>query len=221
MPFYMDHELNFSFKARYTKVGVINADTQSVWFVLHGYGQLATYFIRKFKAVEDQNTCIIAPEGLSRFYLNELLDGGFRANDKVGATWMTKENREMDIDNYLTYLDAVYQKEIGTTKIKSITIFGFSQGAATSSRWALNGNIHFDRLIQWAGVFPVDMNFDQGKNMLQSKKVIQVYGRNDPFINEAQLTELKVINTKLDIHPTIITFEGKHELDEATLATLI
>ena len=36
----------------------------------------------------------MAPEGLSRFYLE-----GF--SGKVGATWMTREDRLNDIDNYL------------------------------------------------------------------------------------------------------------------------
>jgi hypothetical protein len=85
------NELGFSFKARYSRLGEINDDTEQVWFVIHGYGQLAHYFIRKFALLENKNTCIIAPEGLSRFYVNELKEGGFRNSDRVGATWMTKE----------------------------------------------------------------------------------------------------------------------------------
>jgi len=214
------HELEFSFKARYAQLGEITSDTEHVWFVIHGYGQLAHYFIREFNVLQNRNTCIIAPEGLSRFYLNELQEGGSRATDRVGATWMTKENRQMDIDNYLAYLDALYHKETGMAKVKSITLLGFSQGAATVSRWALNGTIRFDRLILWAGVFPPDMNFDEGKNMLQSKEVIQVYGSKDPFINPERLAELETINKRLGIHPTIISFDGKHEIDEATLSKL-
>jgi predicted esterase len=217
----IQNELEFSFKARYSKLGDINEDTEQVWFVVHGYGQLAHYFIRKFAVLENKNTCIIAPEGLSRFYVNELREGGFRDSDRVGATWMTKENRQMDIDNYLSYLDAVYQKEMGTRKIKSITLLGFSQGAATVSRWAVNGNVHFDRLIIWAGVFPGDMNFDKGKELLQSKEIIQVYGTNDPFIDPDRLNELESFNQKLNIHPKRVAFEGKHEIDEATLRKLI
>ncbi|MBA4144261.1 MAG: hypothetical protein DI538_08600 [Azospira oryzae] len=215
------NELDFSFKARYSRLGEINDDTEQVWFVIHGYGQLAHYFIRKFALLENKNTCIIAPEGLSRFYVNELKEGGFRNSDRVGATWMTKENRQMDIDNYLTYLDALYEKEIGKRKIKSITLLGFSQGAATVSRWAVNGRIHFDRLILWAGVFPTDMDFDRGKELLQAKEMIQVYGTNDPFINPERLNELESFNTKLNIRPRRVVFDGKHEIDEATLRNLI
>src|SRR5690242_15478023 len=96
--------LSFPFSARYFKLGEINEHTTEVWFVLHGQGQLAEFFIQKFKMLEDQNICVIAPEGLSRYYLE-----GYTG--RVGATWMTKENRLMDINNYIQYLNAVYQTE--------------------------------------------------------------------------------------------------------------
>jgi predicted esterase len=213
-------DLNFSFKARYYKLGEINEHTKQVWFVIHGYGQLAQYFIRKFSALENQGVCVIAPEGLSRFYLSELQEGGIRGNDKVGATWMTKENRLTDIENYVTYLNEIYDKEIPQS-FKSVSVLGFSQGAATASRWVMANQIHFNRLILWAGAFPPDMNFEEGKEVLKSKEVVQVYGTNDPFINGERLAELSVLNAKLGIRPTTLTFEGKHEIDEPTLLKLI
>src|ERR1051325_10016453 len=46
---------------------------------------------------------LVAPEGLSRFYLSE------RATERrVGASWMTREDRLAEIADYLGYLDAVY-----------------------------------------------------------------------------------------------------------------
>jgi len=144
-------DLSFSFKARYYKLGEINEHTRQIWFAIHGYGQLAQYFIRKFSPLESQGICVIAPEGLSRFYLNQLEEGGFRGNDKVGATWMTKENRLTDIENYITYLNEIYHKEIGSSG-KRISVLGFSQGTATASRWVMANKIHFNRLILWAKV---------------------------------------------------------------------
>jgi predicted esterase len=213
-------DLNFSFKGRYYKLGQIDEHTSQVWFVIHGYGQLAQFFIRKFKALESKGICVIAPEGLSKFYLSELQEGGFRGNDKVGATWMTKENRLTDIENYVNYLDAVYRKEVESFS-KKVTVLGFSQGAATASRWVMNNKINFDRLVLWAGAFPTDMNFEKGRDVLQRKEIIEVYGKSDSFINQERLSELQALNTKLNVLPKIISFEGKHEIDEATLMSLI
>jgi len=213
-------DIDFSFKARYYKLGEINEQTKQVWFVLHGYGQLAQFFIRKFNILESRGVCVIAPEGLSKFYLSELQEGGFRTNDRVGATWMTKENRLTDIENYIAYLNSIYKKEI-TSPVPSISVLGFSQGAATASRWVLTNQIQFNRLILWAGAFPPDMDFALGKNLLKSKEVIQVMGTQDPFINDERTSELFALNNKLGIEPRIITFEGKHEIDETVLLQLI
>src|SRR5690349_9000283 len=103
----MQHEISFEFRARYFKLGEISTQTKQVWFVLHGYGQLAQYFIKKFSILQDHNICVIAPEGLSHFYLENFQAGSGRKNDRVGATWMTRENRMMDIENYVQYLNSV------------------------------------------------------------------------------------------------------------------
>ena len=46
-----------------------NSKSNKVLYVLHGYGQLANFFIRKFEILREKYH-IIAPEGMHRFYLN-------------------------------------------------------------------------------------------------------------------------------------------------------
>lgn len=213
-------ETDFNFKARYYKLGAITPYTKKVWFVIHGYGQLAQYFIKKFSVLENPETCIIAPEGLSRFYLEDVTKRSQSGNNKVGATWMTRENRLMDIENYLTYLNAMYTKEIPEDFGGQVTLLGFSQGGATVSRWALDGKINFHRLILWAGLFPNDMDFDKGTSLFKKKEVIEVYGDQDPFLTDDRLGEMKDLNKKLNLEPTLVRFNGGHEIDQQTLLQL-
>ena len=210
-----ESDISFQFKARYFRLGEITSATRQIWFVLHGYGQLAQFFVKKFNALTGHNICVIAPEGLSRFYLEEIQAGG-RKNNRVGATWMTRENREMDIENYLTYLDNIYKKEIADKKIP-VTVLGFSQGSATATRWALSGNIEFNRLILWSGIFPPDMNFESGHKILENKQTFLVYGKQDPFLNDSRFAEMKMLTEKLGVEVNQITFEGEHEIDVSTL----
>src|SRR5438132_416931 len=114
----LEQKLSFSFEAHYFKIGNMES-AREVWFVIHGYGQLAKFFIRKFSVLEEHNICVIAPEGLSHFYLEDIATRTASGNNRVGATWMTRENREADIQNYISYLNAVYEKEIGARKIKT------------------------------------------------------------------------------------------------------
>jgi predicted esterase len=210
----------FNYQARYYKLGTLDANTRQVWIVLHGYGQLAQYFLRKFQSLTAQQICVIAPEGLSRFYLSELTDQG-RTDNKVGATWMTRENRLMEIDNYITYLDATFQKELAEFPSVSVTLLGFSQGCATVCRWAAQGNIRFDRLILWAGLFPPDMNFDLGRKVLASKETIMVAGDKDPYLNRERLEEFDQLANLLGIEPQKIMFDGKHEIKEEVLLNFV
>jgi predicted esterase len=215
-----EKSIGFEFKARYYTLGQLNANTKQIWFVLHGYGQLAQYFIKKFQKLTEQGICVIAPEGLSRYYLSEFTEKG-RKDNRVGAVWMTSENRLTDIDNYVSYLDTVYRQELGNFPNVPVTLLGFSQGCATACRWAAAGQIKFEKLILWAGLFPPDMNFEAGQEILASKKTFMVAGNEDPFVTPERIKEFDVLAEKLGIKPEKIVFEGKHEIDDGVFPKLI
>ena len=208
----MQKEVSFQYSARYHQLGEIDSSTKEVWFVLHGQGQLAQFFIKKFEPIQSSESCIIAPEGLNRYYLE-----GY--SGRVGAGWMTKEDRVRDISNYLVYLDAVYNCALLDRKNIKITFLGFSQGAATVSRWA-EANNNFDKLVLWAGMFPPDMNFKNASRMLAKKEVWQVIGTEDPFISNDIFEEQAWSVKRLGINPKTIKFEGGHEIDRNALLQL-
>lgn len=81
----------------------------------------------------------MAPEALNRFYLE-----GFAG--RVGATWMTKEERLQEIDDYVNYLNQLYKTILANTDTSEITvnILGFSQGVATVCRWIANRYVQPD-----------------------------------------------------------------------------
>ena len=76
-----EHHLAVTRSARYYQLGELSVHTRRVWFVCHGYGQLAAYFSRHFAFLTeaDPTTVVVAPEGLARFYLS--VNGG-----RVGAS---------------------------------------------------------------------------------------------------------------------------------------
>ena len=207
----MEKRINFEFNARYEVLGEPSGEVEELWLVCHGHGQLAKYFIRKFESIANSKRLIVAPEGLFRYYLQ-----GFAG--RVGATWMTKEDRVSDIDNYINYLTAVYnQVRTSLRKDLKITFFGFSQGAATISRLATMTDLEFDRLILWAGIFPPDLPPLKSTDRLKDKQCFLVYGKNDEFLTEARIKEQESIAEQIQITPENISFEGKHELSDQVL----
>ena len=68
---------------------------------------------------------------------------------------------------------------------RPLTVFGFSQGAATISRWIADGKIKLSRMILWSGMFPPDMDFVSAKEILKGKEIVFVYGKEDPFLGDS------------------------------------
>ena len=211
-----EHRIHFNFEGRFYALGVPGPSIKKIWFVLHGHGHLAQFFIKKFEILDDGNNLVIAPEGLNRYYLQ-----GF--SGKVGSTWMTKEDRLTDIGNYIRFLDTVYSAVVNFKDLNPeiITFLGFSQGAATVSRWAIQGSVHFDRLILWSGIYPPDMDFDLANKILSRKKVITVFGQSDEFLTEERWKEFLLLEKKLGIETQKISFQGGHEINEPTLQSLV
>lgn len=201
--------------ARYFTLGKFTDPLREVWFVCHGYGQLASHFLRQFEALADSHRLIIAPEGLSRFYWQ-----GF--SGRVAASWMTREDRLHEIDDYVNYLDAVYQQTFLNLNRESVkvTALGFSQGTATVSRWVCRGAAQIDRLILWGGLLPSDLDLDHASPILQKKNLTFVIGKNDQFANSENLAEQQTRLRKINVQHEVISFDGGHEIDAATLRQL-
>src|SRR2546425_9676771 len=88
--------------------------------VCHGSGQLAARSLRHFEPLADGTRLVVAPEALSRFYLE---DTTVPAKErKVGATWMTRENRLSEIDDYVRYLDALHAEVFARVARGAVTL---------------------------------------------------------------------------------------------------
>ncbi len=207
----MENRISFEFNGRYETLGQPSDQIEHLWFVCHGHGQLAKYFIRKFESLNDGKHLIVAPEGLFRYYLE-----GFTG--RVGATWMTKEDRASDIQNYLRFLTATMDEV--KSKLRSnvkVTLLGFSQGAATISRFATQTDVSFDRLVLWAGIFPPDLPPLESQRKLSDKQCLLIYGLNDQYLTASRIEEQAAIAAHIKVTPEVITFEGEHELNDQVI----
>ena len=203
-----EHHFSTSRSARYYTLGSPE-HAADLWFVCHGYGQLASRFLERFRPIEAERRCIVAPEGLSRFYLTES-----PTERRVGASWMTREDRLREIDDYVRYLDGVYA-EVAPRNAR-VTALGFSQGTATVCRWAGLGSSRIDRLIVWGGEVPPDLELKR----LRVPSLTLVYGTKDEFFTPKiiAVTESRLREHRIPYE--LVPFEGGHEIDEATLRRL-
>lgn len=134
--------------ARIFTHGKLTEKTKLVWIVAHGYGFLAEYFIKKFEILDENEHFVVVPEALNRFYTTGM-------SGRVGASWMTNEDRENEIADYITYLDNVY-KTLNLQTATKIVALGFSQGASTIARWSMKTDFRIDSLVFWGSSIPND-----------------------------------------------------------------
>ncbi len=198
--------------ARYC-VNDVHGPPLSVFYVIHGYAQLARDFIRDFEFLDDGKTLVVAPEGLSRSYFRE----------KIGASWMTKEDRDNEIDDYVNYLEDLNRNISQKFDIRSAehNVLGFSQGVHTAVRWFINSGQWFKRLLLCSSDFPKDADFDKLRNKLDHSALYLIHGTGDNIVHMKVLENNMIMLDENNIPFRTIHFDGKHEINsEAVLSAL-
>lgn len=201
---------------RYFRLNKVTEKTKNIWIVFHGYGQLAEYFIKHFDELNENDNAIIAVEGLSRFYVDGL-------SGRVGASWMTTDDRDMEIADQSNYINAVLNDCSIDPKNEDVNliVLGFSQGTATAIRWMANNSIRPKQLVMWAGSFPHDVDATEHSDIFNGLSMHYAYGNEDQFLKDVDMDEKlqEMKKTGMEIRPW--TFEGKHVMDKPTLAKIV
>lgn len=195
------HKIQVSKTAEIVTSGELSKETKEIWIVLHGYAQLPEYFIKSFRGLE--NAFIIAPSALSRAYLN-----GY--NGRVGAIWMTKHERIDEIADYTNYLDKIAEHfNLSNYNKATINLLGFSQGAATASRFTAHTDLKIDRLILWGGILPTEL--ENNDRIMRTERYI-VYGEQDEFILPQKNKFLETIAKYESNGFHVLSYNGVHRV---------
>ncbi len=186
------------------------------WVVLHGYGQRAADFLQPFSPIVGPDRCVVAPEGLSRFYVD-----GLESHEQVGASWMTREDRDHEIADYVAYLDEAVRSLRPSDASPSLRVLGFSQGAATAGRWALLGDTTVDRLVLWGGAPAHDLSLASHADALRAMDLTLVVGTDDPYVTDESRAAVRERLGRHDIPVSVHTYEGGHRIDPDTLQRIV
>jgi predicted esterase len=119
----------------------------------HGYGETAQTMLDNLRALarpaagSSDDWCLVSVQALHRFYTRQ---------QDVAATWMTREDRELEIADNTAYVWSVVRAVEREYSVRRPLIFvGFSQGVAMAYRAAVAGAC--DGLVVLAGDVPPDV----------------------------------------------------------------
>lgn len=215
MPTPQSHTFPVTRTAHYYTLGHPSAQVRQLWICCHGYGQLASHFIHKFRDLQGPHTLIIAPEGLSRFYFGGVVG-------PVGASWMTSADRLSEIHDYCNWLDALYDRYTSQLSPEvHITFLGFSQGVATVLRWMHARQRRVDRVIAWAGTLPEDLDYRPLAKYWHDVEWHLVYPDADAYLSPQRLAAQSAWMEAQDF-PKVHwhTYPGTHRIDRSELGRL-
>ncbi len=135
----------------------------------HGYAENAERHLDKLRRIPGvERWHRVAVQGLHRFYNPKARDFDPR-NPEVFASWMTRQGRELAIDDNVRYLASVIaevcsdpprpprgrDRDLGTPR--RLVFAGFSQGVAMAYRAAARSGFPCHGLIALAGDVPPDV----------------------------------------------------------------
>ncbi len=211
----LEKQFSIQKSVRYVTVGEPTSLVKNVWVCLHGYGQLARFFARNFSAFQNEERLFIIPEGPHHFYLNG-------TSGRVGASWMTKENRLADIEDQFYYLENLVSntRNLLADDCK-MHVLGFSQGVSTALRWVNKTTLPIKSVICWAGSFPPDIDYKLQSDKFAAYCMHTCFGNADEYISEEDarklLAQLKEQNIKITPH----FYAGGHKIYPELLGEIL
>ncbi|MCF1749900.1 alpha/beta hydrolase [Mariniradius sediminis] len=210
----MKSTVRYEHTAFYRTSHVVKRTEKEIVFALHGYGQLSEFFMAKLQPLFQDDRLIVVPEATNYSYLK-----GYTG--RIGANWMTSYEREVAIANNHRFLNEVFDTLMFKFKERpKITVMGFSQGAATASRWVSQLQVPIDRLILWSGGFAHDLALEPFGTQVQESEVVLVWGDKDEMLTPEAFQKQDELIKQIPVKVKKIQFDGGHELDKSTLEQL-
>jgi predicted esterase len=119
----------------------------------HGYAQSAEDMMEVLRRFPISEQCtLVAIQALHRFYT--------RGDQKIVASWMTRQDREQAITDNVAYVNHALANDAVsyfTGAAPGLVYVGFSQGVAMAYRAALLGNHRAEAVIAIGGDVPPDV----------------------------------------------------------------
>ncbi|NQU43113.1 phospholipase [bacterium] len=178
------------------------------WPVLcgfHGYGELAEAQMNRLTSISAaQEWLLVSVQALHPFYL---------LKHRVGASWMTKLDRDKAIRQNVRYVDNVLDRLEKERRLMRPPVFaGFSQGTAMVCRTAALGRSGCAGVILLGGDVPEDLPVSDLRKL---SRAVVGRGRDDRLYSQEQWRKDVQRLKNAGVAVTDLEVEGEHEWNSA------
>lgn len=179
------------------------AAVSSVLVGFHGYAQRAEDMMAELRQIPGADGWTrISIQGLNRFYL--------RGDQRVVASWMTREDRELAIADNIAYVNAALDRALSSTRAQRLVFVGFSQGVAMAYRAALAGARPAAGVIALAGDIPPELRGDAALRQPWPRVLVGVGDREEWYSSDKVAHDVGFLSAK-GVDHSLVRFDGGHE----------
>lgn len=165
----------------------------------HGYAENAETHLEALRTIPGAHRwLLVAVQALHPFYTRD---------QRVVASWMTSQNRELAIADNIEYVRRIVDAVVGNAEVRKPCVFaGFSQGAAMAYRAAARCGA--DGVIVLAGDVPPDV---AQAGSLRLPPILIGRGTTDTWYTAEKLDADVTALQRLGVPVDSCVFEGGHE----------
>lgn len=204
------HTIKVQQTARWFHVGAEPSEAEHVVIVLHGYGQHPAFMLDGLSELGTDGRCVCAPEALSRFYVRG-------TEGRVGASWMTRDERLSDISDHLAYLEN-WLESLAISPTAKVTLVGFSQGVATAGRW-LDQGLPVNQVLLHSGTIPPEWHErSELKFSTDIEKFILFRGDTDSIYPKENHSKAATLLENSGYKIATVNYKGGHKMLATHLA---
>jgi predicted esterase len=168
----------------------------------HGYAEPVELQMERLRGLDGTDRwTLVALQGLHRFYLGR--------SDKVVASWMTRQDRELAIADNLTYVASVLETEWKAVSAAGGVVFaGFSQGVAMAYRAAAGSRLPVLGVVAVGGDVPPELDRTA---LARIPRAVLCRGRAEEWYTAEKFAADRARLQDAGVAVTPVEFEGGHE----------
>ncbi len=166
----------------------------------HGYGETAEKHLGELRKIPGaQQWILCAAQALHPFY---------NRTGEVIACWMTRQDRELAIEDNVRYVAGVVAELQKTLPVSQLVFLGFSQGAAMAYRAAAGSGHRCHGVVVLGGDVPPELD---ERDLPSFPPVLLGRGSSEEWYDAAKMEhDVELLRRKgVDLRPVVFT--GGHE----------
>ena len=167
----------------------------------HGYAQNAEDMLTELDHLSNRNAwTLVSVQALHRFYL--------RGDERIVASWMTRQDRELAIADNIVYIDRVVRSLVAEAPQAPVVFVGFSQGVAMAYRAGVLGAHRPRGVIAIGGDIPPDVKTSPSNKF---PPILVTAGESDRFYPQAKVEADEAFLRSAGVQFDVFRYQGGHE----------